>query len=98
MGRQVSLGGSSPRASHAHYDSPDATRSAGDRPRAEVESTEHSTEYPRDLLNDARETLELWIRNASQERWIDASRAAVTLRSRARQRKVRGRSARRDAI
>jgi hypothetical protein len=73
----------------AHFDSPDASPSAGDRPRVEIESTPNSTDYHRDLLTDARDTHELWIRNASQERWIDASTAAITLWSRARERNAR---------
>lgn len=71
-----------------HYDTPDADPFAGDPPRLEV--TTKREPHANTLLLEARHTLENWIvRGAEGGDWPDASRAAIALWLRARDRERR---------
>jgi hypothetical protein len=89
------LGGSASRGDELaaitvrHYETPDADMFAGDRARLLV-VTKREQSRPGDLLGDARDQLESWVHeDAGGARWPEASRAAITLWLRARDRKTR---------
>ncbi len=73
-----------------HYDTTDCDPWSGARPRLAV--TTKRVAYRLEPIAEARRALEHWISNASApsgERWPDASRAAITLWQRARERERR---------
>jgi hypothetical protein len=72
-----------------HYETPDADPYAGDRPRLAI-TTKRDELHAGEMLSEARQMLENWIReDAGAARWPDASRAAITLWLRARDRERR---------
>lgn len=72
-----------------HYDRPGADPLADDRPLLAI-TTKRDQRHPGDAPAEARRTLEQWIREeAGAVRWPDASRAAITLWLRARDRQIR---------
>lgn len=74
-----------------HYDTPDANLCKGDRVRLAVTTTLGATRPGRGLW-EARDRLEGWVGvDEGATRWPDASRAAVTLWLRARNRERRAR-------
>jgi hypothetical protein len=94
-GWPAKLGGSGSRGDELteitlyQYETPEADPYAGDRPRF-VLTTRRDDEAPGELLHEARRALEDWIlRDAGAARWPDASRAAITLWLRARDRQSR---------
>lgn len=96
------LGGSGSRSGQVteitidHYDAPVPDPAAGDRPRLAI-TTKSERLHPEPALGDARKTLQSWIRrDQAAGGWPEASRAAVTLWLRARERE--GRAAVLDAV
>ena len=81
-----------------HYDTPGADPYAGDRPRLVI-VTKRDDLHSGGMLHEARRTLEGWVRgDASTAGWPDASRAAITLWLRARDRGEPRRGSRRRAV
>lgn len=72
-----------------HYETPDADPYAGDRPRLTI-TTKCDELHAGETLHEARRALEDWIsRDSGAAQWPDASRAAITLWLRARERESR---------
>lgn len=71
-----------------HYDAPDADPYVGDRPHLTV-TTKRDERHPGETLREARRALENWVREAGAAPWPNASRAAITLWLRARDRESR---------
>jgi hypothetical protein len=70
-----------------HYESANATSHEGDQPRVAVFTKRE--DLPSNVLGEARQALERWVHRDISAQWPDASRAAITLWLRARDRESR---------